>query len=88
MLGYNRLSVPCADSRRARRAVAASVSATRTSSGIVSAMEAIRVLGRVEMSVFCPIFGVIVVKHRITYPKPNPDRAARAAGTLPEDGTD
>jgi hypothetical protein len=51
-------------------------------------MEAIRVLGRVEMSVFCPIFGVIVVKHRITYPKPNPDRAARAAGTLPEDGTD
>src|SRR5271168_89382 len=62
MLGYNRLSAPCAANRRARRAAAASVSATRTSSGIESAMEAIRVLGRVRMSVFYLILGVIVRK--------------------------
>ena len=40
MLGYNRLSTPPPASRRARRAAAGSVSATRTSSGIVSAIAA------------------------------------------------
>src|SRR5271167_1402280 len=70
MLGYNRRSVPCAASRRARRAVAASVWATRTSSGIVSAMEAIQVLGKVRMSVFYPIRGALVRKLQNTQPSP------------------
>ena len=71
MLGYSRRSVPCAASRRARRAAAASVSATRTSSGIVSAIEAIQVLGKIRMSVFYLILGALVRKIPNTQLTPN-----------------
>jgi hypothetical protein len=43
-------------------AAAGSVSATRMSSGILSAMEAIRVLGGGEVSVFYPIPDIFVRK--------------------------
>jgi hypothetical protein len=52
--------VPCAASRRVRRAAAASVSVMRMSSGKMSAMGAIQVLEKVRMSVFYPIPSVFV----------------------------
>ena len=78
MLGYSRFSTPPPASRRARRAAAGSVSATRTSSGILSAMEANRVLGRAEMSVFYLILAIYVRKipnifpDALTCPRPIP----------------
>src|ERR1700722_19513669 len=77
MLGYNRLSTPLPASRRARRAAAGSVSATKTSSGIVSAREIIRVLGWAYMSVLCPILRILVRK----IPNSGRDALTRSAPT-------
>ena len=61
-------------------AAAASVSATRTSSGSVSAIEAIQVLGKIRMSVFYLFLGALVRKIQNTQPTADRVPVMSAAG--------